>query len=284
MRGRFLAIALIFLGGLTRGWAADDAPKPSNPLKKDLKIRFTLSQLTFSNWAKGGENTFAYTSNLIGGLGRDFDGFTWKLHGDFAFGQSMLGKEEIRNTLDRIQLDANITWKNKKYLNPYCSFSLRTQFARGYDYKKKPPVAKSDFWDPAYILQSAGLGYQFDDAVTTKFGFAIKHTFTRNFRKYSDDPRTKDVLETYRMELGVRSRVDLKTAINSHLKVASFVEFFSDLSNFRGVDMRWENRVTAKLAKYISVNLELFLLYDRDVTEKMQIRQFTGIGVNYSFF
>lgn len=276
-----LGFFLIFsspVGGIR---AAEKIPPK---LQKKLKVRLDLSQISFSNWAKGGDNTWSYTSNLNGGLRHEGARFKWAVHTDLAFGQSMIGGEEIRNTQDRIELDANAVWKEKRYLNPYISFSLNTQFARGYDYKKSPPELKSDFWDPAYLLQSIGFGHQFRKTLTTRLGIAVKETFTRKLRRYSDNPKTKNVQEKTKIEPGVKSLSTLLLKVNSNLNFSSRLELFSDLKGIRYVDVRWQNRMEAKVAKYVAVNLELFALYDTDTSDRWQWKQFLGVGLTYQFF
>jgi len=281
-----VAVGFFFLmwigsGSLVR---AGEKKNAVETLQKKLKVRLDLSQISFSNWAKGGENTFSYTSNLTGSLKREKDGYRWLIHTDLAFGQSMIGGNQIRNTQDRIEFDASAVWKEKRYLNPYISFSLNTQFAKGYDYKKDPPVLKSDFWDPAYLLESVGFGHQFHPSFATTVGIAVKETFTRNLRKYSDNPKTKDVQETTKIEPGVKSLSTLRLKVNSNMNFSSRLELFSDLKGVRYVDVRWQNRMEAKVAKYVAVNLELFALYDRDSDPGWQWKQFLGIGLMYDFF
>ncbi len=275
---------LLLIASICRVNAEEKTAPPMPKLIKELTTRLDVSQISFSNWAKGGENSWSYTSNLTGKWGKETENFRWLFHTDLAFGQNMLGEQGVRNTQDRIIFEANITWKSKKYLNPYASFSLNTQFATGYDYKKDPPVPKSDFWDPAYLIQSTGFGFRVNDHFAVKWGFALKETFTRNFRQYSDDPKTRDVQETTRIEPGVKTRTDYIKKVNSNLKYVTMLELFSDLRGVRDIDVRWQNKLEAKVAKYVSVNLEVFLLYDRDVIARAQVKQFLGIGLFYSFF
>ena len=263
---------------------AEKETTPASPWTKELLGRLNVSQVSFTNWAKGGENAWSYTSNLSGKIQRETKRFLWFVRGDFAFGQSMIGGEKVRNTKDRLEMEFNATWKESRYLNPYISAMLLTQFARGYDYRKDPPVPKSDFWDPAYLTQSAGFGYRLNEIFSTQVGMAVKTTFTRNFRKYSDNPRTPHIQETRKIEPGVKSESNLLLKINSNLRLECKLVLFSDLKAVRAVDVRWENKLDAKVAKFVAVNLELDALYDRDMTKLWQWKQFLGIGLSYSFF
>jgi len=56
--------------------------------------------------------------------------------------------------------------------------------------------------------------------------------------------------------------------------------------NFKGVeeiDGRWENLLTAQVAKYLNVNFGFEVLYDKDMDDSRQIKQNVAIGLNYSF-
>ena len=253
-------------------------------VKKELNTRVAVSQVSFTNWAKGGDNMVTYTSSVEAGLSKDRPGYNWLVHGDFIFGQTKQGDQKNRNTLDKIDIDANIIFKKKKLLNPYFSFTLSTQFAKGYDYKMEPPEAKSDIFDPAYLVQSIGIGIIVKPKIQNKMGFAVKETFTRSFRQYSDNPNTADKIEWLKIEPGITSRTDLSYPINKNTEVTSKLILFSNLKSFKDIDFRWDSNFQAKLARYFSVNFSVYFLYDSDISKKTQIKQFLGIGFIYSFF
>ncbi len=257
---------------------AGTQPPDSTCLKKTLRLRLDVAQTSFANWAQGADNSLAYVTGLSFALSQNLPRATWQTRADLIFGQTRLGGKELRNTQDKIDLYAQYTWKSKTLSNPYASASLLTQFAKGYDYRKHPPVLKSDFWDPAYVLISSGFGLLLTPRVQTKVGAAVKHTFTRHLRSYSDDPKTPDRLERLKTEPGLTTRTDVAIVVNSNLKFTHTLEAFSNLHGYRQIDVRMDNRLEAKVAKFVSVNCNLFLLYDRDQTAKVQMRQFLGIG------
>ncbi len=271
---------------VSRSTKAQDSTQTGSEtaVKKELNAKIAVSQVSFTNWAKGGDNTITYNTAIDAGLSQDHPGYNWLLHGDFIFGQTKQGVQETRNTLDKIDIDAFIIFKKKKLLNPYLSLTFNTQFAKGFDYKKEPPEAKSNFFDPAYLVQSIGTGIIMNPKIQTKMGFAVKETFTRDFRQYSDNPNTADKKEWLKVEPGITSRTDLSYPINDDIKVTSKLILFSDLKAFKDVDFRWDSNFQAKLARYFSVSFRVYILYDSDISKKNQIKQFLGIGFIYSFF
>ncbi|MCR4440034.1 MAG: DUF3078 domain-containing protein [bacterium] len=257
---------------------AETKAPDSTSLRKALRLRLDVAQTSFTNWAQGADNSLAYVSGLNLTLSQDLPRAAWQTKVELIFGQTRLGTKGIRNTQDKIDLYAQYTHKSKTLSNPYISLSLLTQFAKGYDYRKEPPLLKSDFWDPAYLMESSGFGLVLTRRVQAKVGVAVKHTFTRHLTAYSDDPKTPNAVERVKVEPGLTARTDVNLAVNSNLKLGQTLELFSNLRGFRQVDARLDNRLEAKMAKFVSVNLSVFLLYDRDQTRKVQLREFLGIG------
>ena len=234
--------------------------KSKTDLVKELTSRIHVSQISFTNWAKGGDNTITYNTGLTAGLKKDTPKYSWFIHGDFSFGQTKQGDKGVRNTLDRIDFDASVTFKKKKIDESLFLLTLDTQFARGYNYKRDPPITKSDFRDPICLVHSLGTGVQFSSTTKTKLGFAMKETFTNDFRQYSDNPKTKDKMEWYKIEHGLNSRTDFSCKIKTSMSLVSKLELFSNLNSLKEIDVRWDTKFQAKLAKYISVTL-IFIHY-----------------------
>ena len=136
----------------------------------------------------------------------------------------------------------------------------------------------------ALIVNVGFFSVKFNEIVQTKLGFALKETFTRNFRSYSDDPKTKWIKEWFKIEKGINSRTDLSYNINKSMKISSKLEIFSNLSTFKEIDARWDSQFRAKLTKFFSINLSVYALYDYDDSQNVQIKQFLGIGFVYNFF
>ncbi len=263
-------------------------PLPAPPeifgLKKKLEVRLAASQVSYSNWAAGGDAALSYAAYINSSLVNNTKLYNVTLRGKFAFGQTKIGGTRVRNSLDRIEVESSTTIKKKKYLNPFASVQLLTQFTRGYDYSKNPPVARSGFWDPAYITQSAGSGIRFNENVYIRMGLALKETFTKLYPAYSDNPRTKDKVEHFKLEKGLNSQTQFKFIPNKSLRFLSKIQLFYNLRRFKDIDVRWESQVTSKLAKYFSVNLNVYMIYDNDVTSKAQIKQTLSMGFTYNFF
>jgi hypothetical protein len=138
-----------------------------------------LTQVSFNdNWAQGGENALAYALSLIGKSANDLAKTNWTNSYKFAFGQTKLGDQGVRKTDDKIDVESNLTFKVGTYINPYIAATLKTQFASGFDYGTQPKTEVSKFFDPAYLTQSAGLGYQPIPQIKTRLGAALREVVT----------------------------------------------------------------------------------------------------------
>jgi cytochrome c oxidase assembly protein Cox11 len=49
------------------------------------------------------------------------------------------------------------------------------------------------------------------------------------------------------------------------------------------VDIKWDNIFSAKISKYIDVNLNVKLFYDKDISEDRQLKQSLALGLTYTF-
>jgi len=242
-----------------------------------------ITQTSFSNWAAGGENSLAYTATVDTRLENNQKSFNWSIGGKFAFGQVQQGKAEMRNAVDRIEIRAKYVRKLGFLVNPYIESGFDTQFTTGYDYSKKPKQPKSDFMDPAYITLNAGAAKSLLPNLKTRFGFGFKETITRRFNVYADNPKTPEV-EKRRFETGLSNTTELEAKINKNLLFSSKLELFSNLKGLEAIDVRWDSTVSAKVAKYVAVNLNVLVYYDADVTKKTQIKEGLAIGLTYRLF
>ncbi len=60
-------------------------------------------------------------------------------------------------------------------------------------------------------------------------------------------------------------------------------EIFSNLKGLDETDVKWDNTFSAKISKYIDVSFNIKLFYDKDVSDKRQIKQSLSVGLTYTF-
>ena len=128
-----------------------------------------------------------------------------------------------------------------------------------------------------------GLSYAPVKQVKTRLGAAMKETFTNeHYAIYTDDLETEEI-EKSKLEIGVESVTNLETKINDIILYKSDLSLFSNLSAFDEIDVKWDNFFSASIAKYIDVNFNIRIHYDKDISSKRQIKQSLALGLKYIF-
>ena len=263
--GNFMALA----GSLFAKSAETDSVKYG--WQKEIVGTFNLTQASFQNWAAGGENTLAWHVNLATTFTQDQENFNWSNTGKFILGFTKIEGSEARKSADEINLETVFTPKLARKLNPFIAATAKTQFISGFEYSDTSKVKISEFLDPAYFSQSAGISYKPNKIIKTRLGLSIKETVTDIFPQESE------------VEAGLTSVTDFKKTFQENIIFSSKLDLFSNLKSVKQVDILWENDLNLKVSKYIVVTLEVDLLYDKDITSDHQIRQTMAIGLTYSF-
>jgi hypothetical protein len=279
--------ALLFIFGL---WCLNASAQQVDTLEvkktwtHNLVGGLNLTQVSFNdNWAQGGENALAYALSLIGKSANELPKTNWTTSYKFAYGQTKLGDQGIRQTDDKIDIESNLTYKVGTYINPYIAATLKTQFAAGFDYATTPKTPVSNFFDPAYLTQSAGLGYQPIPQIKTRLGAALREVITSEFNSYADDPKTLAVEKT-KVEGGLESVTEVSWQLQSNLLFSGKLELFDAFRNFDIIIMRSDNTLAAKVSKYLTVNVNVQLIKEPPVQRgKIQAKETLAIGLSYSF-
>jgi len=256
----------------------------SQPWKHNLVAGLNLTQVSLTDWAQGGENALAWTFSLNGQSTKQWDSLSWTNTYIFAFGQTRLGNQGLRKTEDKIDFTSILTDKVGSIINPYAAVTFNSQFAPGYTYDNAGIRTEvSNFFDPGYLTQSLGAGYQPVKEVSTRLGAAVREIFTTDFPQYADDPTTKEI-ENRRVEGGIEWVTDVAWEIQSNLFFTSKIEVFSPVKTFNQTVLRSDNTLTAKFSKYLSTSVNLQIINDKKVSPYTQLKETIAFGLNYSIF
>jgi len=282
-----VALALLALVAATGPAAAQDAAKAkadSLGWYNSLVGSFNFTQTEFSNWAEGGTNSASWLVSGIGSFRRYGGPTIWSNALKLEYGETKQEGEDARKTLDMIFAETIVDFNTSRLIKPYARASLKTQFAPGYDYKQDPRVQVSDLADPLLLTQGAGIGFWLKPWLTTRLGFGAQETFADEFAAiYTDDAETADEVETSKVEGGLESVTTLEREFAKKLSVKSRLALFWAFNNSDQVDGDWMTDVTLKALGSIGVTLKFHLLYDKDVLDKVQLKQVLGVGISYAF-
>jgi hypothetical protein len=285
-----LLIPPILIGaafGPTAALAQDTAaPPPATGWKHSLVSGLSLTQVSFKNWSKGGENSLAYTLSLDGKSTLTDGAVLWENQYRFAYGQARLGDKELRNTDDVIDLASVLTWVIAEHLNPYASATAKTQFATGYQYDANDVgIPSSKFLDPAYFTQAVGLRYQPVAEVRTRLGLGLREVITDMYSSfnYADDPQTGEIEKTS-VNGGLESVTDIEWVVMENVLFTSQLAVFEPFSDTKHPVVNNKNKLTGKVNSYITAMFEFELVYDDVVSPQAQLRQGISLGLSYTLF
>ncbi|MGE5621142.1 MAG: DUF3078 domain-containing protein [archaeon] len=243
-----------------------------------------VSQIALSNWAQGGDNSITWILNGELGLAYYTRSHSFLNNLKLAYGRTKLGDGDYRTNDNELYLENVYSYFVGWVVEPYVSNTIRTAVSTGYNYKDTPYVKTADFFDPGFVTQSAGFAYTRNKVVTTRLGLAFQETFTNIYRKYSDDPATKDKMEAFKFETGIESVTDLETSLGQNMLFTSKLRLFTRFKNLDVWDVRWDNTIAAQINKYFTVKLNVLTLYEKALSSRTQVKQMLLLGLTYTFF
>ncbi|MFC1584484.1 DUF3078 domain-containing protein [Fibrobacterota bacterium] len=261
--------------------ASQGKGKSDSIWQKEAVANLNYSNSWYDNWAAGGEDAATWNIKLNGKIERDVLKTNWKTSGKLGYGQTKLGSGNFRKSLDEMFLETIYSYKLTKLLNPYTAASAETQFTRGYQYDDSSRNLVSDFWNPGYLTQSAGMGIKPVEGLVSRLGFSFKETFSEDYN-YADDVETAE-RESFKIEPGLEFITEYSAKFNKIILYKSKLNVFVNFRGTEEVDGKWENLFTAQVSKYLNVNFSLDMLYDHDMSDSRQIKQQLALGLNYSF-
>ncbi len=279
----FLIFSIVFC---SNSFAQDDKDTLKHGWKHTLISTLNLSQVSYTDWAAGGDNALAYNL-IIDGRSYNEEVLTnWTTNYKFSFGEARLANIGLRKTDDKIDIESILAYKMSEHFDPYASVTFKTQFTTGYKYnndslRTKTPV--SGLFDPAIVTQAVGMSYQHAGSFRTRLGLALRETFTNKYNIYSDDPTTAQI-EKSKIEGGLESVTEVELALDSNIVFKSKLELFAPFRTLSVITVRSDNLLAMKVNKYIVASLGVQLINEKIVTPRTQIKEGLALGLTYSIF
>ena len=268
-----------------------DGPRPKENIIDILYERLSfhgsyglnINQLALSNWAAGGENTFAGKAFASFTLLDHKKTFEQKLIGNFAFGIARFASKGIEKQDDKIDLTYSLSRNSMTQWNLSSIVTFNTQFANGYKYPNDSTVI-STFFAPAYLTLSIGCSYKTKDE---RFQIYMSHvagkvTFVMNQeladkgafgvkKGYYDQDSIWIPGEHIAPAIGVNVIINYKQSIGKNITYTTLLNTFYNYIERHDddrlpIDVNWENTVNFMITKYISTILFVHLKYDHNTT------------------
>jgi hypothetical protein len=286
IRLRWSLAGLLILGTTVGAWAQ---PADTTAWTKELVGKFAATQVGFQNWQGGGVNAFALSSGMDGKFARQSG--RWAQTHELRVGLGIVKQDtlDFRKAEDILRTNTTLLYVGERFFktfNPTIAVGLLTQFAPGFNYDtdpisgtRTPPVRVSQFFAPAYLTEAVGLTWKPAAWVTQRFGFGAKQTIvtTARFRPlYGNDPD-----KSLRNEGGLEAKTEVDKQLMENVKFKSSLGLFAAFNQLDNPDVVWENLITMKVNKYMNVSFEYVNLYDRDVIDKVQLKEVLAVNVSF---
>ncbi|MEE8577560.1 MAG: DUF3078 domain-containing protein, partial [candidate division Zixibacteria bacterium] len=249
-----------------------------------------------SSWSGGEAGSFNWQSNLNGIFEKQFSPlFSYKGTLRLSFGQTHTQDAES-GKWNRPQKSTDlIDWENvgrftlNQFADPYLAFRLETQFYDGSNALKKL------YLSPMRLTESAGLSRQFykekEDHLTARLGIGLRQTL----KTVISDPITLATVDSTLVDGGIESVTDAVISIHKNLRYTGKLTLFRALffsessqtegtefeSNWKAIDLNFENALAVSVSRLFTVNLYVQLIYDKEVIDKGRFKETLAIGLTY---
>jgi len=294
-------VVLVFLFPGFGAFAQQDTTAVSH-WKYDGFFSQQLNQVSFTNWAAGGENSFASTSIAVLGANYAKDKNTWENKLDLAYGIIKIQDTPMRKNEDKIDFLSKYGRKVSDKLSAAALVNFRSQFDTGYKYPNDSVVV-SRFMAPGYLLVSLGFDYKpveylsiFFSPATGKFTFVLDDDLAA-IGAYGVDPG-----KNLRPEFGALASITFAKDIFENVNLTAKIDLFNNYtdaekSNRKNTDVNWETRLNMKVNRFITASMGFNLIYDHNIPivvgetpsgdpitgPRTQFKQLFGIGLSYNF-
>lgn len=292
-----LATTLVFTVISTSLFAQVIKPDTTTNWKKAFKAGLNINQASFSdNWKAGGVNSIGLNTFLNYKANYKKEKTSWDNEMDFSYGFVNNQGQGFRKTLDRIFLDTKFGTSLSSKWDMFLSANLLSQFTKGYKYEKdaagiEQSTLISDFAAPAFITVAYGFEYHPVDYFKVRLApFAPRVTIVNdgqrfvtptNLSPFGVDPSKTARYEWLAFQMLAEFNKDVAENINLKWRYIVFANY--ETLEAKKIDHRFDLNLTAKVNKFVNVNLGGILIYDYDQDTEVQLSQAFSLGVLYTF-
>ena len=265
---------------------------------------------TFINpfWSKGGKSsastlsTFNYSAKYSKGKLKWDNGVDAKLGFIYYADDNPNAIRDFHKNSDNFEINSRFGYSAFKEWYYSAEANFKTQFFEGYK-NNNEEIANSSLFSPAYLTFSAGFDYKPKPNLSTFLSpISIKTTYVLN-PNVDEKIYGLDEGKTRKSRIGMTGRVDYSTKLfeNISLKTRNsiFINFGFKNEEWQFIklpDFDSETSIDFKVTRYINVQLNLHLIYDKELTStwidsneveqsgtRLQFKQFMTLGISYRF-
>ena len=311
MKRKFFTVILLFsvLSCLTFGQVTDveknlrtQSADTLSGWKKGGVFSVNLAQTSLTNWAAGGQNSFAVNGLLSTFANYKKNKSEWVNTLDVGYGLLKQGSSGYQKTDDKFDILSKYGYEAFKNFYYAVLLNFKTQMAPGYQY---PDVTTkiSDFFSPAYLLGALGLDFKPSDHFSAFIApLTLKLTFV-NDKTLSDagafgvTPGKRSLTEFGGYIRVIYTKNDFKNEFLKNVTFTTKADLFSDYThNPQNIVVNWETLLAFKVNKFLSASINTQLAYDdkikipvvrngtaTSIGSLIQFKEILGVGFSYKF-
>lgn len=253
----------------------------------NLTFSIEAKQTQFSNWAKGGDNTFNGLATLDIKHEYKREKLTYTTRFGARYGTSVIDGSTFKNE-DKFDFKFQTDWKLSRLWSLSGVANLRSQFTKGYKSRTDHTLV-SDFMSPGILDLSLGF------------------TFKPQYWQITLSPVTGSMLFVLSDSLssrginGIEPGKHFKPMIGPSLGVEFDRKFAKDLIHYRSVfntfwnftlapNARWENTLKFQATKWLGTSVYWYMIYDkeaktprRDDGKFFQVNYSIGLALTFTY-
>lgn len=277
--------------------------------KKGGVFAVNLAQTSLTNWAAGGQNSFATNALFSVFANQKTEKSTWTNNLDMGYGIIKQNGLSPRKTDDRLDFTSKYGRQAFDHVYYAALLNFKTQFYEGRKYFPDDSYSKiSDFLAPGYLVTALGIDYK-PNAYFSAFLAPITYKLTivndeglSALGAFGVDPGENTLSEFGGYLRVIYSKNDFKSAVLNNVAFTTKIDLFSNyLKNPQNIVVNWETLVAMKINRFISANINLQLIYDDKVSvpfdrngngeiesgeavgSRVQFKEILGVGFSYNF-
>ncbi len=241
--------------------------------KQGVKMNINLQQVGLTNWAAGGESSFAVGAVVEGHINYEKGEVVWENLAKIGYGviRNGGGGNRFEKTDDLLDLSSKYSQKFSEKVLMSTAINFKTQMDEGVRIENagtdtENRVLISDFMSPGYLQASLGLSYRDSKTFTTTIApFTGRFTFVLNEELSEAGAFGIDPGDKIRSEAGISWTGGYKKDVWENVKFQTNFNLFSNYEKFPNTVVNVEARLNMKVNNFISSNISSQLIYDDDV-------------------
>ncbi|WP_276496323.1 DUF3078 domain-containing protein [Pontibacter litorisediminis] len=272
------------------GVFAQTTTEPDTLWRRSFAAGLNLNQSAFSdNWKAGGVSSVAFNTHLDASADYKLGRVSWDNAVQLQYGLIKNKGEERRKSIDRIFMDTKYGYAFSSDWNIFTSANFLSQFTKGYEYDVDDDGTDrliSNFLSPGFLTFGLGAEYKPNPYFSLRLSpFAPRFTFLADDAVGENErygvPEGKQVRTEWLAAMVQASyNRDIMQNLNLSAKYMSYINY----KEFSGkkIDHMLNATLTAKVNRYINVNLMGNFVYDYDQDSEIQYNQSLGLGILYT--